>query len=191
MVIFSPQPLKKWIFLDFFVKVAPPGTVKMQKCAIFAMDSIRWWCLLSKNHRISNLRELFHSEKYRAFTQHAAVAVMRHSATIHSSIPDSKTAAYGHQSNSGRYMLGQYRTAVISKWHSYLDFADVTICHGIPWNFSCQRNWRAHRNWRTPSSMIFHGTSRVSEIGAFKVPWNSMEFNGTARVSEIGAFQYP
>ena len=35
MVIFSPQPLKKWIFLDFFVKVTPPGTVKMQKCAIF------------------------------------------------------------------------------------------------------------------------------------------------------------
>ena len=82
MVIFSPQPLKKWIFLDFFVKVTPPGTVKMQKCAIFAMDSIRWWCLLSKNHRISNLRELFHNEKYRAFTQHAAIAVMRHSATM-------------------------------------------------------------------------------------------------------------
>ena len=29
-----------------------------------------------------NLRELFHSEKYRAFTQHAAVAVMRHSASM-------------------------------------------------------------------------------------------------------------
>ena len=24
MVIFSPQPLKKWIFLDFFVEVIPP-----------------------------------------------------------------------------------------------------------------------------------------------------------------------
>ena len=33
--------------------------------------------------------------------------------------------------------------------------------HGIPWNCSC------HRNWRTTSSMEFHGTSRVSEIGAF------------------------
>ena len=32
--------------------------------------------------------------------------------------------------------------------------------HGIPWNFSCQRNWR------TSSSMEFHGTAQVSEIGA-------------------------
>ena len=32
--------------------------------------------------------------------------------------------------------------------------------HGIPWNFSC------HRNWGTSSSMEFHGTARVSEIGA-------------------------
>ena len=71
--------------------------------------------------------------------------------------------------------------------------------HGIPWNCSCQLNWR------TLSSMEFHGTARVIEIGAPKVPWNSgtalvieigallvpwnsMEFHGTARVSEIGAF---
>ena len=32
--------------------------------------------------------------------------------------------------------------------------------HGIPLNFSCQRNWR------TSSSMEFHGTARVSKIGA-------------------------
>ena len=86
--------------------------------------------------------------------------------------------------------------------------------HGIPWYCSC------HRNWRTTSSMEFHGTSRVSEIGALQVPWNSMEllessklahpkfhgipcncschrnwrttssmeFHGTSHVSEIGAF---
>ena len=41
--------------------------------------------------------------------------------------------------------------------------------HGIPSNCSCQRNWR------TPSSMEFHGTARVSEIGPLQVPWNSME----------------
>ena len=57
--------------------------------------------------------------------------------------------------------------------------------HGIPWNWSCQRNWRI------PSSMEYHGTARVSEIGALEVPWNSMEFHGTARVSEIGALQVP
>ena len=63
----------------------------------------------------------------------------------------------------------------------------------FPWNCSCQRNWRtlssmefhgipwncsSHRNWRTPSSMEFHefhGTARVSEIGALQVPWNSMK----------------
>ena len=57
--------------------------------------------------------------------------------------------------------------------------------NGIPWNFSCQRNWRnpssmefhgipcnfsCQRNWRIWSSMEFH--ARVSEIGAFLVPWN-------------------
>ena len=41
--------------------------------------------------------------------------------------------------------------------------------HGIPWNCSCQRNWRIL------SSMEFRGISRVSEIGALQVPWNSME----------------
>ena len=39
--------------------------------------------------------------------------------------------------------------------------------------------------------MEFHGTSRVSEIGALQVPWNSMKFHGTARVSEIDALQVP
>ena len=57
--------------------------------------------------------------------------------------------------------------------------------HGIPWNCSCQRNWRIL------SSMEFHGTSRFSEIGALQVPRNSMEFHGTSRVSEIGALQVP
>ena len=92
--------------------------------------------------------------------------------------------------------------------------------HGIPWDYSC------HRNWRTSSSMEFHGTARVSEIGTLQVLWNlmnfscqriwrtpssmefhgiprncsyqrnkhtssSMEFHGTARVSEIGTPQAP
>ena len=49
--------------------------------------------------------------------------------------------------------------------------------HGIPLNFSCQRNWR------TPSSMEFHGTARVSEIGALQVPWNSMELLVSAKLA--------
>ena len=57
--------------------------------------------------------------------------------------------------------------------------------HGIPWNCSCQRNWRIL------SSMEFHGAARVQEIGALQVPWNSTEFQGTAHVSEIGAPQVP
>ena len=75
--------------------------------------------------------------------------------------------------------------------------------NGIPWNFSCQRNWHTsssmefHRTARVSeigapkvplNSMEFHGTAHVIEIGALLVPWNSMEFHGTARVSEIGAF---
>ena len=57
--------------------------------------------------------------------------------------------------------------------------------HRIPWNCSCQRNWRIL------SSMEFRGISRVSEIGALQVPWNSIEFHGTARVIEIGAPKVP
>ena len=71
----------------------------------------------------------------------------------------------------------------------------------FPWNCSCQRNWRtlssmefhgipwncsSHRNWRTPSSMEFHefhGTARVSEIGALQVPWNSMELLVSAKLA--------
>ena len=40
--------------------------------------------MMSTFKKLQNLKfeELFHNEKYRAFTQHAAVAVMRHSATM-------------------------------------------------------------------------------------------------------------
>ena len=108
--------------------------------------------------------------------------------------------------------------ALLVPWNSMELLVSLKLAyskfHGIPWNCSCQRNWR------TPSSMEFHGTSHVSEIGAFQVPWNSMEllvsaklappkfhgipwkcschrnwrtpssmeFLGTARVIEFGAF---
>ena len=70
--------------------------------------------------------------------------------------------------------------------------------HGIPWNFSCQRNWRtpssmefhgipwncsSHRNWRTQSPMEFNGTALVIEIGALLVPWNSMELLVSAKLA--------
>ena len=67
-----------------FVKVTPPPQEE-SKCKnaqflqwILKADDVYF----KKNHRILNLRELFHSEKYRVFTQHAAVAIMRHSATM-------------------------------------------------------------------------------------------------------------
>ena len=63
--------------------------------------------------------------------------------------------------------------------------------HGIPWNCSCQRNWRTQSSMELLMSSKFHGTSRVSEIGAPKVPWNSMEFHGTAHVIEISALLVP
>ena len=53
--------------------------------------------------------------------------------------------------------------------------------HGIPWNCSC------HRNWRTSSSMEFHGTARVSEIDALLVPWNSMEL---LMLSKLAHFKF-
>ena len=63
--------------------------------------------------------------------------------------------------------------------------------HGIPWNCLCQRNGR------TPSSMEFHGTACVGEIGpidvprnfiskngALHVPWNSMELLVSAKLAQ-------
>ena len=49
--------------------------------------------------------------------------------------------------------------------------------HGIPWNCLCQRNWF------TPSSMVYHGTVRVIEIGLFQVPWNSLELLLSAKLA--------
>ena len=72
--------------------------------------------------------------------------------------------------------------------------------HGIPWNCPYQRNWcirsfiefhgipwncSCHRNWRTTGSMEFHGTSRVIEIGALLVPWNSMELLVSAKLAHF------
>ena len=57
--------------------------------------------------------------------------------------------------------------------------------HGIPWNCS----WR--RNWRTPSSMEFHETARVSEIGEPQVPWNSMELLVSAKLAHSKFYGIP
>ena len=62
--------------------------------------------------------------------------------------------------------------------------------HGIPCNCSCQRHWC------TPSSMEFHATARVSDIGAPQVPWNSMKLLVSAKLahskfSKICAKQVP
>ena len=51
--------------------------------------------------------------------------------------------------------------------------------HGIPWNCSC------HRNWRTSSSMEFHGTARVIKISALLVPWNSMELLVSSKLAHF------
>ena len=91
-------------------------------------------------------------------------------------------------------------------WNSMEQLASAKLAnfHGIPWNFmelllsaklvhfkfrGIQWNYSCQRNWRTSSSMEFHGTAYVSEIGAFQmlvsaksayskfnwIPWNSMK----------------
>ena len=69
-------------FFDFFVKVTPQEESKCKNAQflqwILKDDDVYF----KKNHSILNLREFFHSEKYRVFTQHAAVAIMRHSASM-------------------------------------------------------------------------------------------------------------
>ena len=82
MVIFSPQPLKKWIFLDFFVKVTPQEESKCKNAQFLQWILKEDDVYFQKNQRNLNLRGFFHNEKYRVFTQHAAVAVMLHSATM-------------------------------------------------------------------------------------------------------------
>ena len=46
------------------------------------MDSKKMMFTLKKNHGILKLREFFRSGKYSFFTQHAAVAIWRHSASM-------------------------------------------------------------------------------------------------------------
>ena len=58
-------------------------------------------------------------------------------------------------------------------WNSMLLLVSAKLAHskfhGIALICSC------HRNWPNRSSMGFHGTTCVIEIGALHVPWNSME----------------
>ena len=56
--------------------------------------------------------------------------------------------------------------------------------HGIPRNCPCQRNWR------TPSSMEFHGTPRVSEIGALQIPRNSLELLVSAKLTHSSSMEF-
>ena len=105
-------------------------------------------------------------------------------------------AIYQHCLNLIRACISNHTVTQWSVGWNYL------ISNGIPWNCSCQRNWRilssmefhgipwncwCQRNWRILSFMEFHG-----------IPWNcscqrnwrtlsSMEFHGTSRVIEIGA----
>ena len=66
MAIFSPQPLKKWIILDFFRQ--NDAIQEESKCKY--VQFLQWILkdddvYFKKNHSILNLREFFHSEKYR------------------------------------------------------------------------------------------------------------------------------
>ena len=82
MAIFSPQTLKKLILFIYFRQSDPPEESKCKNAQflqwILKDDDVYF----KKNHSILNLREFFHSEKYRVFTQHAAVAILQHSATM-------------------------------------------------------------------------------------------------------------
>ena len=103
------------------------------------MDSKRWWCLLSKNHSILNLREFFHSKKYGFFTQHAAVAIMRHSATMGWLIPLTLFHDCASQCGSfGKIMRNATQlTPKISSWclwtldrlPMYVIAIGFTLCH--------------------------------------------------------------
>ena len=83
MAIVSPQPLKielSWIFFRQNDPIQEELTCKYVQFLqwILKDDDVYF----PKNHSILNLREFFHSEKYRVFTQHAAVAILRYSATM-------------------------------------------------------------------------------------------------------------
>ena len=71
--------------------------------------------------------------------------------------------------------------ALLVPWNSMELLVSAKLAHskfhGIPWNFSCQQNWR------TPSSMEFHGNALVIEIGALLVPWNSMELLESSKLA--------
>ena len=76
------------IVFYLFVEVTPPPPPKKKKKKNAKMRNFCngfWKMMMStfkKNHSILNLRVFFHIEKYGCFTQHAAVAILRHSATM-------------------------------------------------------------------------------------------------------------
>ena len=86
MTAFSSQPLKKWIFVDFFVKVppAPPPPQEESKCKnakflqwILKDDDVY---LKKKSQNLKFVGILSWSKIY--FTQHAVIAIWRHSAKM-------------------------------------------------------------------------------------------------------------
>ena len=82
MVIFSSQPLKKWFFLIFFRHKPPPN--EMSKCnnAPVLQWILKDYVYFPKITENWIWRNPFIVKKYRVFTQHAAVAIMRHSAIM-------------------------------------------------------------------------------------------------------------
>ena len=66
----------------------PPPTNTPQEESKCKNEPFLQWILkdddiyFNENHRILNLRDFFRSEKYMVFTQHAAIAIWRHSASM-------------------------------------------------------------------------------------------------------------
>ena len=131
-----------------------------EKLAHFKFHGIQWNCSCQQNWRILSSME-FHGTA--CVSEIGALLVPWNSMELLVSLKLAYSKFHGIPWNSMELL--------VSAKLAHLKF------HWIPWNCSYQRNWRIL------SSMEFHGTSPVSEIGTLQVPWNSMELLVSAKLA--------
>ena len=119
-----------------------------------------------KNHNILNLRESFHSKKYGVFTQHAAVAILRHSATMGYHI--SKQVFFKIELYEENFIAFRTRTKAIKN-------TDFSKCQFVSCLFSMCFMFDDHNLYNMMTSSNGNIFSRccsfVRRWGVWSLPW--------------------
>ena len=102
-----------------------------------------------KNHSILNLREFFPSEKYKVFTQHAAVATWRHSASM-------------GQRENGPSRSGHFAVSPWFVWIQRVCFTNIVYLIEIWHNLQQLHSWGVFIYTQLNDKMVNYSTVEVS-----------------------------